>query len=546
MMADLFGPLARAARWLSREGESAIPDIAPPRTAVNPLAPGSPQWGWWHAEKYPGGLGPVNLLQLDYWTLRARSAELFRTNLYARGLIRRLVTNVINTGLHLESTPNEQLLGFVEEALSGWAETIESRFEIWARNPKLCDYRRRQTFGQLQAAVYRESFICGDVLVVLHQDPVTKLPLVQVVNGGLVQTPLERLMDAPGQNKVVEGVEVDENGRHIAYWIRQSVVLKSKRVAAYDAQGRRIAWLVYASDKRHEDVRGEPILSLVLQSLREIDRYRDSVQRKALLNAHLAIFVKRDAQAQGRSWGSTGGISKHTDTVLDSSGTERTFNVVESMPGAVIDTLAPGEEPHGFPANGTDEKFGDFEEAIIQAVAWAFEIPPEILRLAFSHNYSASQAANNEFNLYLYLARHNASVSLCQPIYEEWLLSEALTQRFENSQRILDAWANPQRYDAWGAWIATDWAGQIKPAADILKVTNAHVVSCDNGFELRSRAARELTGMKYARFIKKLRRENEKFAEAMEPIRALDKAASAAAMGATGEDDEETEDERAA
>ena len=546
MMADLFGPLARAARWLSREGESAIPNIEPPRTAVNPLAPASPQWGWWHAEKYPGGLGPVNLLQLDYWTLRARSAELFRTNLYARGLIRRLVTNVINTGLHLESTPNEQLLGFVEEALSGWAETIESRFEIWARNPKLCDYRRRQTFGQLQAAVYRESFICGDVLVVLHQDPVTKLPLVQVVNGGLVQTPLERLMDAPGQNKVVEGVEVDENGRHIAYWIRQSDVLKSKRVAAYDAQGRRIAWLVYASDKRHEDVRGEPILSLVLQSLREIDRYRDSVQRKALLNAHLAIFVKRDAQAQGRSWGSTGGISKHTDTVLDSSGTERTFNVVESMPGAVIDTLAPGEEPHGFPANGTDEKFGDFEEAIIQAVAWAFEIPPEILRLAFSHNYSASQAANNEFNLFLYLTRHNAAISLCQPVFEEWLLSESLLQKFENSQLILDAWANPQRYDAWGAWTATDWAGQIKPAADILKVVNAHATMCEEGFELRSRAARELSGMKYARFIKKARRENEMLRDALEPLRELDRKASTAPVDSSGETDEETEDERAA
>jgi lambda family phage portal protein len=519
---------------------------SPQPTAVNPLAPVSPRRGWWHAEKFPGGLGPVNILTLDYWTLRARSSELFRTNLYARGLIRRLVTNVINTGLHLESTPLERLLGFEEEALSDWAETIESRFEIWAKSAKLCDYKGAQNFGQLQATIFRESFIAGDVLVVLHQDPVTKLPLVEIVNGSLIRTPLERLMQAPGQNQVTEGVELDANGRHVAYWIQQSDGLKSKRVRAYDAHGRRVAWLVYASDKRHEDVRGEPILSLVLQSLREIDRYRDSVQRKALLNAHLALFVSRDPQAAARSWGSTGGISKTTDTVLDSGGTERTFNVLETMPGAVIDSLAPGEEVKGFPANGTDEKFGDFEEAIIQAVAWAYEIPPEILRLAFSHNYSASQAANNEFNLYLYLARHNAAVSLCDPIYQEWLLSEALLQRIENSQRILDAWANPRLYDAWGAWTTTDWAGQIKPAADILKVVNAHATMCENGFELRSRAARELSGMKYSRFMKKQRRESEMLAWANEPLKALEKSSSSAAPRGAEDKEEDDDDERAA
>jgi len=547
-MAKLFGPLTRLARaMLGVEAVLEAPPIEPGRTAVNPLGPASPIYGSWHAEKYPGGLGPVNLLALDYWTLRARSSEVFRTNLYARGLIRRLVTNVINTGLHLESTPVEGLLGFEEEALSDWSELIEQRFEIWDSEPELCDHRKQMTFGQLQAVMFREAFIAGDVLMVLLQDKVTKLPQIQIVDGSSVQTPLQYAIPGPGQNKVVEGVEIDANKRHVAFHVRQDDGT-SNRIPAIDRQGRRVAWMVYACDKRHSDVRGEPILSLVLQSLREIDRYRDAVQRKAMLAAFLAIYIKRDPAAVGKSWGALGGmgISKGVDTALDPTGTERQFNTVNGIPGVLLDTLAPGEDAKGFPSTSTDEKFGDFEEAIIQAVAWANEIPPEILRLAFSHNYSASQAANNEFNLYLYLARHNVAVSVCQPIYKEWLLSESLLQKFQHSQSILDAWLATDAYDLWGAWTKTDWAGQIKPAADILKVTNAHVVMCDNGFELRSRAARELTGMKYARFVKKLRRENELLAEAMEPIKALDRSTSVAALSSAQDEEDTDEKEEAA
>lgn len=539
---DFFSPFVRAARWLSgRSSDLDSPIIDPPRAvpaAVNPLTPASPRYGYWHAEKFPGGMGPVNLLAFDYWTLRARSSEAFATNIYARGLIRRLVTNIINTGLQLESTPNELVLGMPEESLTGWSEVIESRFDIWESTPKLCDYRGQQTFGQLQAAAELAAFVSGDVLVVLHQDSGTKLPLIELVDGASVQTPMDRAFDTPGTNRVVEGVEIDADGRHVAYYIRQKDGVTAKRIPTFDNRGRPIAWLHYACDKRHNAVRGEPILSLVLQSLKEIDRYRDAVQRKALLNAFLAVYLKREQQTAATRPIAGAGITRGTGTALDSSTTERTFNTAEYIPGLVLDNLQPGEEPHGFQPNGTDEKFGDFEEAIIQAVAWANEIPPEILRLAFSHNYSASQAANNEFNLYLYRARHDVAISLCQPVYREWLLSEALTQRFDRSQEIIDAWANPSRYDIWGAWTDTDWSGQIKPAADILKVTNAHVTMCENGFELRSRAARELTGGKFRRFIRQAKRENELLAEALEPLEAVKaKPVSGAPSDASGAED---------
>ena len=49
-------------------------------------------------DKFAGGFGTTNVYtHIDYWTLRERSGQLFRENLYAKGLVRRLITNEINT-----------------------------------------------------------------------------------------------------------------------------------------------------------------------------------------------------------------------------------------------------------------------------------------------------------------------------------------------------------------------------------------------------------------------------------------------------------------
>ena len=103
----------------------------------------------WDGSKYFGGFGSTELLTMDYWSLRQRSGQLFRQNLYARGLIRRLVTNEINTGLCLEATPDELTLGLEEASLTDWSEDTERRFELWGNIPMVCDYLQENTFAEL-------------------------------------------------------------------------------------------------------------------------------------------------------------------------------------------------------------------------------------------------------------------------------------------------------------------------------------------------------------------------------------------------------------
>ena len=494
-----------------------------PRVTVGDLDPYRPQASgsfpvtrnvFDDGEKFFGGFGATQLLTADYWTLRARSTQLFETNLYARGIIRRLVTNEINTGLHLEAEPEEGVLGVEEDSLADWSETVENRFRLWAKNPWLCDHDERRTFGALQAQIRMEALVAGDVLVVLRQDRRTGLPRVQLISGSAVQTP----MRAPRRgSRILHGVELDARDRHAAFWVRQRDG-NSKRLPAFgEKSGRRIAWLVYGTERRLDDVRGKPILSLILQSLREIDRYRDSTQRKAVINSMLAMFVKKGEERMGSR--PLGGAATVKGTVIDNTADEpqRTYNVAEFIPGVILDELQVGEEPTAFPSNGTDEKFGDFEEAIIQGVAWALEVPPEILRLAFSNNYSASAAAINEFKIYLNAMRTRFGDEVTQHVYVDWLLSETLTGKVE-APGLLEAWRDPAQYDIFAAWIGACWSGQIKPSTDIFKQARGYEKLLEQGLITRSRAAREMTGMKFSKIVQQLARENAALALALEPL----------------------------
>ncbi len=487
--------------WFRRRDPEPIP--------VGALGPAPVSYGWFDGEKFAGGFGLTEILATDYWTLRQRSNQLFKQNLFARGIIRRLITNEINTGLHLEAVPEEHILGKREESLADWTEDVENRFELWGQAPRQCDRSELRTFGQLQAVARLESLVAGDVLVVLEQRSDTRVPSVRLICGSSVQTPLGA-KPVTG-NRIVHGIELDDAGRHVAYWIRQEDGT-GKRLRSYGPSGRRIAWLVYGTDRRIDEVRGEPLLSIVLQSLREIDRYRDSTQRKALINSILAMFVEKSEDKPGSRALTRGGITRSTKVQADTSGTPRRFSTTEMVPGLTIEELQTGETIKAHGANGTDEKYADFQDAIIYGISWTFEIPPEILTLSFNSNYSASQAAINEFKMYLDRVRTDFGRCFCAPIYSDWLLSEVLNDRIA-AGGLLGAFSDPARFDTYAAWTASEWTGHIKPSTDILKQARGYTVALDRGLTNYDRATREFSGTKFSKNIRKLRRELEMLRE---------------------------------
>lgn len=539
----------REAQALARFNAAPVMWAAPPPANSTPtftLADmqdvGASAYGAFNAsfdgDKFFGGFGETKVMTADYWTLRTRSVQLFTENLYAKGLIRRLVTNEINTGLTLEAVPDANILGLTDEAANDWSEIVEGRFRVWSADARLCDYSRLENFAALEESVRIGSLIAGDMLVILHINPATGLPNVQLVDGANVMTPLNPPTLAKG-HRLVNGVELDAAGRHVAFYVKNATgpfgtEFITKRVPARGSRsGRRLAWLVYGTEKRVGEVRGIPFLALMLQSMRELDRYRDSEQRAAVVNSLLAMFIKKDGDKPGTVPVSGGAVRRDSVVTTDGDGTARTYQMAEQIPGVVFEELQQGETPESFDTRRPNVNYGAFEDAMVSTMAWCSEVPPEILRLGFKNNYSASKAAINEFELYLDKSRGKRSTAFNQLIYEEWLISETLRGKII-APRLLASRHDPKQYDVFGAWLLTEWTGAVKPGLDLKKDVGAYTDAIDAGLTTHELAAKKLFGRKFSNIVRRLRQENQLLVDAQAPLREAEAAATVAA-GPTAE-----------
>jgi hypothetical protein len=137
--------------------------------------------------------------------------------------------------------------------------------------------------------------------------------------------------------------------------------------------------------------------------------------------------------------------------------------------------------------------------------------------LSFNSNYSASQAALNEFEMYLEKEREKFGCQYCDFIYHDWFLSMVLLSKIDAGSYLSDI-KNPLLWDKTRAWTMAEWAGQVKPTTNMLQRVKAYKEMIDAGLITRSLATREINGKKYSRIIRTLKKENGMLVEANAPI----------------------------
>jgi len=463
----------------------------------------------WSGEKFPGGFGLTkDYSYVDYWTIRKRSVQLFKENPYARGMFRRLLRNEIHKGLNLEANSITELTGLTDEEAITWDETSELNWQMWGNNKQICDWKKLKNFGELQHDCRQTALLSGDCLVVSHIDQKTNLPSIELIDGSSVRNPIGK---KPRKgNRILHGVELDKFDRQVAYWIytKTETGFESKRIPTYGEKSKRkIAWLVYGTDKRLDEVRGEPLLALVLYMLKELDRYRDSEQRAAVLNSIIPLFIKKTELGPGSLPVGAGAIRRGTATTEDFDSSAKTYNISTMLPGTIPDELQKGEEPVSFNTQRPNAGFKSFEETIINTFAWCCEIPPEIARLLFQSNFSASRQANNEFNIYLSYIFWKFGNTFCQPIYEEFLTALILTDKIKTPNFLKAYFSND--WLTLGAWFNSEWTGISRPSVDLKKDMDAAdkgLALCITTFDQQSR---KTSGMSFRAVIKKRAREKQ-------------------------------------
>ena len=482
----------------------------------------------WDGEKFPGSFGETKDYQfVDYWTLRKRSYQLFVDNIYARGLIKRLIRNEIHTGIiGSASIVSDVLWPEMEEQNReekgvGFSELLTQFFELYGENKDVFDWRKEKTFGDFQEQVRLESLICGDGIIVSRINQNTGLPYWDWINGNYISSP-DGVNPRTG-NRIVDGVELDKYNRHVAYhvqsWIDGDLVWERYPVKG-ERSGRRIAWMVYGSEKLIDEVRGEPLLSAMLYMIKELDRYRDAEERAAVINAMLPLFIEKSPTA---SIGSrpTDGLSRLNGngsllgSIIGGAAVPQDKNKrdIRAMnPGTVFDDLAPGEKIVSFQTNRPNVNYSVFEQAILSGICWSLEIPPEIAMLRFQSNYSASRQANNEFEIYLDYRVKKFARAVCQSIYEEFVIQGALTDLFK-LPGLLEAFYDSSMWIKKSAWLNCAWTGLSRPSVDPKDETVASEHKVDSIFSTYDIECRKHSGLSFRQVVQKRKREEEYMAK---------------------------------
>lgn len=465
---------------------------------------------------------PREDIDWNNYTLRQRGRMLTMSTPIAKSAITTNRTNVIGMGLQLKSKIDHEALGMTPEKAAAWQRRTEKEFALWADNKRACDATGVNDFYSMQQLAFSSWLTSGDAFVVIKQyEPTMLMPYslrLHIVEADRIRTPGKAgqlLTDgkADNGNKIFDGVEVDENGAIVAYYVHNTYPNELHtdpenyvRVEAYGEKTGLPNILQLMDSERPEQYRGVTYLAPVIEPLLQLRRYTDAELTAANIESCFAAFIKTNAGATEMpfnevGWGDVEGVP------VGDSGVSQSANEYELGAGT-INMLEPGEDvvfaDPKRPAGG----FDNFVQAVATQVGAALEIPKDLLMKSFNASYSASRAALLEAWKAFQMRRKWFTSDFCRPIYEIWLAEAVARGRilapgFFNNAAIRKA------------YLGSEWIGPSQGMLDPTKEIEAEVLAITHGFSTHEQSTIKLNGGQWQENVTQLAIENEQLAEAL-------------------------------
>jgi len=302
-------------------------------------------------------LSTDSALEEDLPSLRTRSRELYRNDSFG-GTIDDKVNHVVGTGFTPQGNIDSRIVG--TEAAEVFNSENETLYKRWSAQ---CDITGRTSLWQQTCLMARHLEFDGEGFAVFSFDPdqMRPLPLViEVIDPERVETP-------PGMigNKLCRmGVERNESGRILAYWIRKShpgdtleISEQFERVEAWRVLHLYEQWFAGQS-------RGLPWLCRTLNRLKDCKDLDEAMVITQQVQACFAVFVKTPYNPASAAQAASTGLS----------GSNR---LQEIRPGG-IHYQGVGEEVQ-FASPPPSNSFAQAQELNYRRIAAAVNWPYEML-----------------------------------------------------------------------------------------------------------------------------------------------------------------------
>lgn len=333
--------------------------------------------------------------------LRALGRDLVRNNAWAHNGVRIITRNTIGTGI----TP---------KPAEGWAGNLRDVWRRWAETTE-CDVDRRLTLAGLLKLADRCMVESGEVLIRRRwrrPEDGLSIPLqLQILEPDYIDTNRDGFT-GPSGGPVIQGVEFDQIGRRVAYYLYPThpgsslAVASSRRYPAED-------FTHIFETERPGQVRAASWLASVIVSLRDFDEYEDAVLVAQKVAATFAAFRTDDGTGAAQLGPQTTEASVNGGTVQ-----------AESMePGTIID-LAPGQDVK-FSTPPTVQNL-DFSSRTLRRIGAGLGVTYEDLTGDFSQvNFSSARMARLAHWANVYDWQWNTIVPQACDVIWSWAMEAA-------------------------------------------------------------------------------------------------------------------------
>lgn len=449
-------------------------------------------------------------------TMRQRGRMLYMSAPVATSGIKTSRTNAIGLGLKLNPKIDWEYLGITAEQAEEWEKNTKAEFKLWAERKNACDATSMNGFYEIQQLAFVSWLVSGDVFVLLkHVDrdqnnPYSlRLHTIEADRCSTPQSGVSYLFNMTegrtgDERKIYDGVEVDDNGKVVAYHIRNTypyqITMEKTQWTRIEAYGEKTGLpniIHIMNAERPEQYRGVSFLAQIIEPILQIRRYTEAEITAAIVQSFFTAFIKTTSDPGELPFNSMEPENE------GGTGQERYDpSEYEMGPGAVV-MLNQGEEPYMAEPKHPVAGFDEFMKAMCTQMGAALEIPRDLLLKEFNSSYSASRGALLEAWKTFKMYREWFVSDFCRPIYEVWLTEAVALGRvnapgFFRDRRIKEA------------WLGAEWIGPSQGQLDPVKEITAEIMAVAEGFSTHEDSTVRLNGGDWASNMNKLRIENEK------------------------------------
>lgn len=371
--------------------------------------------------KNTGEAGPIINWVPNYYRLSLRSWQSYTENEITKTILDKYCIWIIDKGLKLQSNPSKKILALKKINLESeeFNEICEALFMIWAGSSR-SSYNGSGNLNSISKDAFRNAKIGGDTLVILRYDGVNMN--VQLIDGAHVTNNYSSV--AAEGNTITNGVETDDKGRVVAYHV--CIDFKTERIPAYNSLGLKTAFLVFGNKHRLDFNRGMPAISVVIETLKKLDRYKEATVGSAEERQKIAYTIVHDINSDGSSpliqrlaYSRDKNLAGNGELPTDSVGNAMARTVAVSTNKQTFN-MPPGSQLKALESDN-ELSFKEFYETNAHIICAALGIPPNVAMSMYNNSFSASRAATKDWDHTIDVNRDDFSTQFYQPIYEFFL-----------------------------------------------------------------------------------------------------------------------------